>query len=172
MSATDDFIAQCVTTVTTNQDPGATKEVVERTLRDREVAKELPLDAGVRVLHGGENLTILHVVMPERPVGAGNPIPHNHRMWALIGVIHGSEHNRFFRPSDGTIEFLREQEIEADEVLALDEDAIHSVRNPSTDRLSSALHVYGGNLIAAVKTMWCEPDLVQEPFDFLRVIGS
>ena len=52
------------------------------------------------------------------------------------------------------------------------DDTIHSVKNPSSDRLSSALHVYGGNLLAAEKTMWCEPDRTEEPFDFFRVIGS
>jgi hypothetical protein len=38
--------------------------------------------------------------------------------------------------------------------------------------LASALHVYGGNLIAAEKTMWCDPDWTEEPFDLFRVIGS
>jgi hypothetical protein len=32
--------------------------------------------------------------------------------------------------------------------------------------------VYGGNLIAAEKTMWCEPGWTEEPFDLFRVIGS
>jgi len=172
MSATDEFIARCVATVATDQEPAATREVVEQALRDQSVAKELSLDAGVRVLHGGEDLTILHVVMPERPVGAGNPVPHNHCMWALIGVTHGSEHNRFFRRAADTIESSSEQVIEAGEVLVMDADAIHAVKNPSTNRCSSALHVYGGDLIGAAKTMWCEADLSELPFDFLRVIGS
>jgi len=44
------------------------------------------------------------VVMAERPAGAGRPIPHNHLMWALIGVTHGSEENEFFRRSGPTVE--------------------------------------------------------------------
>ena len=35
-----------------------------------------------------------------------------------------------------------------------DEDAIHSVKNPSSDQPSGALHVYGGDLIGAEKSMW------------------
>jgi predicted metal-dependent enzyme (double-stranded beta helix superfamily) len=57
-------------------------------------------------------------------------------------------------------------------VLVLDEDAIHSVKNPSTNRLNSALHVYGGHLIGTAKTMWIEPDLSAQPFDLVQVIGS
>ena len=172
MSAAEQFIDRCVTAVATERDPTATREVVEQALRDRSLAKERPLDAGVRVLHGGEDLTILHVVMPERPVSAGNPIPHNHLMWAVIGVTHGSEHNQLYRRTAHTIEISSERVAEAGEVLVLDEDAIHAVKNPSTTGLSSALHVYGGDLVAAAKTMWCEPDLREAPFDFLRVIGS
>jgi predicted metal-dependent enzyme (double-stranded beta helix superfamily) len=46
-------------------------------------------------LHSAEDLTILHVVMAERPVGAGRPIPHNHLMWALIGVTYGVRRTNF-----------------------------------------------------------------------------
>ena len=59
------------------------------------LAKELSDEDGVRVLDGGEGLTILHVVMAKRPADAGNPIPHNHRMSAVIGVIYGTEENGF-----------------------------------------------------------------------------
>ena len=124
-------------------------------------------------LHSAEDLTILHVVMAERPVGAGRPIPHNHLMWALIGVTHGSEENEFFRRSDRSIEPSgRGRVIGEGEVLMMGDDTIHSVKNPSSERLSSALHVYGGNLIAAEKTMWCDPSGNGEPFDLFRVIAS
>ena len=173
MSATEEFVAQCSAAVMEDRGAGATKEVVERAVRDRRLIKELPLEAGVKVVHGAEDLTILHVVMAERPVGAGNPIPHNHLMWALIGVMHGSEENEFFRRSAHTIEPSGSGRVIAEgEVLMMGDNTIHSVKNPSSERLSSALHVYGGNLIAAEKTMWCEPDWTEEPFDLFRVIGS
>ena len=153
--------------------PAATKEVLEHAVRDRRLIEELPLEPGVKVLHGAEDLTILHVAMAERPIGAGNPIPHNHLMWALIGVTHGSEENEFFRRSERTIEPSgRWARIAEGEVLMMGDKTIHSVKNPSSERLSSALHVYGGNLIAAEKAMWCEPDWTEEPFDLFRVIGS
>jgi predicted metal-dependent enzyme (double-stranded beta helix superfamily) len=94
-------------------------------------------------------------------------------MWALIGVTHGREENEFFRRSARTIEPSGDGSVIAEgEILMMDDTTIHSVKNPSSERLSSALHVYGGNLIAAEKAMWCEPDLTEEPFDLFRVIGS
>jgi predicted metal-dependent enzyme (double-stranded beta helix superfamily) len=173
LSTIEEFVAQCSAAVKEDRGPTATKEVVERAVRDRGLLEELPLEAGVKVLHGAENLTILHVVMAERPLGAGSPIPHNHLMWALIGVTHGSEENEFFRRSGPTIEPSGSGRVIGEgEVLMMGDDTIHSVRNPSSDRLTSAVHVYGGNLIVAEKSMWCEPDRAEEPFDFFRVITS
>jgi predicted metal-dependent enzyme (double-stranded beta helix superfamily) len=173
LRAIEEFVAQCSAAVKQDRGQSATKEVVERAVRDRALLEGLPLEAGVKVLHGAEDLTILHVVMAARPVGAGSPIPHNHLMWALIGVTHGREENEFFRRSGPTIEPSRSGRVIGEgEVLTMDDDTIHSVRNPSSERLTSALHVYGGNLIAAEKTMWCEPEWAEEPFDFFRVITS
>ena len=104
LGAIDEFVAQCSIAVKEDSGPGAAKEVVERAVRDQHLLEELPLEADVKILHSAEDLTILHVVMAERPAGAGCPIPHNHMMWALIGVTHGSEENEFFRRSGQTIE--------------------------------------------------------------------
>jgi predicted metal-dependent enzyme (double-stranded beta helix superfamily) len=173
LSATEEFVAQCSAAVKEDHGASAVKEVVERAVRDGRLIDELPVEAGVTVVHGAEDLTILHVVMAERPAGAGNPIPHNHRLWAAIGVVHGSEQNEFFRRSGGTIEPSGKGRVIGEgDVLMMGDDTIHSVKNPSSDRLSSALHVYGGNLLATEKTMWCDPDWTAEPFDFFRVIGS
>jgi predicted metal-dependent enzyme (double-stranded beta helix superfamily) len=173
LSATEEFVARCSAAVKEDRGASAAKEVVESAVRDRRLIEELPLEAGVNVLHGAEDLTILHVVMAERPVDAGNPIPHNHRLWAVIGVMHGSEENEFFRRSAHTIERSGSGRVITEgEVLMMGDNTIHSVKNPSSDRLSSALHVYGGNLLATEKTMWCEPGWTEEPFDFFRVIGS
>jgi predicted metal-dependent enzyme (double-stranded beta helix superfamily) len=133
LSAIDEFVEQCSIAVKEDRGPGAAKEVVERAVRDRHLLDELPLDADVKVLHSVEDLTILHVVMAERPVGAGRPIPHNHLMWALIGVTHGSQENEFFRRSGRTIEPSgRGRVIGEGEVLIMGDDTIHSVKNPSS----------------------------------------
>jgi predicted metal-dependent enzyme (double-stranded beta helix superfamily) len=172
MNDIDDFVALCASAVTVDQRPDATREIVERAVRDPRLTKQLQLDPGVRLLHNSEHLTVLHVVMPERPVGAGDPVPHNHTMWAIIGVTHGTEQNEFFQRSDRTVEPLGGRVVTEGEVIVMNGATIHSVKNPSTDRLSSALHVYGGDLIGAAKAMWCEPDLSEQPFDMFRVVGS
>jgi predicted metal-dependent enzyme (double-stranded beta helix superfamily) len=129
MSAIDEFVAQCSIAVKEDRGPGATKEVVERAVRDRHLLEELLLEADVNILHSAEDLTILHVVMAERPVGTGRPIPHNHMMWALIGVTHGSEENEFFGRAGSTIEPSgRGRVIGEGEVLMMGDDTIHSVK--------------------------------------------
>lgn len=173
MSATEDFIADCGAAVEADREPGAVQEVVERAVRDARLAEELALaEVGVRLLlHGGE-LTILHVVMAERPTGMGNPIPHNHQMWALIGITHGGEENEFFHRSGDAVESTGGRVLGEGDVLLMEPDTIHAVKNPSSERLSSALHVYGGDLIAAEKTMWGDPDRTPQGFDLLQVLAS
>jgi hypothetical protein len=44
-------------------------------------------------LYRGRDLLVLHGVVPPTP----RPVdPHNHRMWAVIGVYHGREDNQLF----------------------------------------------------------------------------
>ena len=41
---------------------------------------------------------MLHGVVPPRPPRS---LPHDHRMWAVIGVYQGLEHNELFARADG-----------------------------------------------------------------------
>jgi predicted metal-dependent enzyme (double-stranded beta helix superfamily) len=131
MNETEEFVARCASAVTVDRLPDTTREVLEQAVRDRRLTEELSLDPGVRLLHNSEDLTILHVVMLERPVGAGDPIPHNHLMWAIIGVTHGSEQNEFFQRSEHTIEPLGGRVVAEGGVIVMDDETIHSVKNPS-----------------------------------------
>ena len=52
-----------------------------------------PGEAGLTVLHQADDLTVLHVVW-----APGMDIwPHDHRMWAVIGIYEGEEDNTFYR---------------------------------------------------------------------------
>jgi predicted metal-dependent enzyme (double-stranded beta helix superfamily) len=170
LNATDESATQCLAAVTADREATTAKEVVERAVRNRRLAEELSHEPGVRPLHRGEGLTILHVVMPKHPVGAADPIPHDHHMWAVIGVMHGGEENEFFRRSAHTVEPSGGRVLTEGDVFVMGKDTIHSVKNPSSERLSSALHVDGGDLIGTAKSMWCEPDRSEQPFDFARVV--
>jgi hypothetical protein len=153
VSATDELIAQCLDAVKAERAAVAAKEAVERAVRDRRLVEELPREAGIRTLYR-------------------DPVPHNHLMWACIGLLHGGEDNAFFRRTGDTIEPSGGRVLAEGDVLAMGSDTIHAVKNPSSERLSSALHVYGGDLIGTARSMWCEPGLREEPYDFASVVGG
>ena len=172
MSATDELVAQCLDAVNADRAAVAAKEAVERAVRDKRLAAELSHDVGIRTLYRGQDLTVLHVVIPKRPAAAPTPVSHNHLMWAVIGIMHGGEDNAFFRRTRDTIEPSGGRVLAEGDVLAMGSDTIHAVKNPSSERLSSALHVYGGDLIGTARSMWCEPDLREAPYDFASVVGG
>ena len=172
MSATEELVAQCLEAVKAERAAVAAKEAVERAMRDRRLAEELSHETGIRTLYRAPDLTVLHVVIPRRPADAPHPVAHNHLMWACIGVVHGGEDNAFFRRVGDTLEPSGGRVLVEGDVLAMGSDTIHAVKNPSSERLSSALHVYGGDLIGTARSMWCEPSLREAPYDFARVAGT
>ena len=79
--------------------------------------------------------------------------PHDHRMWAVVGVYAGTEVNRLFqRTARGLVE-QSVRNIEQGQVLVLDETAIHAVSNPYRGR-SVGLHVYGGDIVSIARSEW------------------
>jgi hypothetical protein len=88
--------------------------------------------------------------------------PHEHRMWAVVGVYVGTELNRLFhRTSDGLIEHSV-CHVGQGEVLVLDDTAIHSVANPCRGR-TVGLHVYGGDIVTTGRSEW-DPNGNEVPF--------
>jgi predicted metal-dependent enzyme (double-stranded beta helix superfamily) len=171
VSAIDELVAECLDAVKADRAAIAVKEVVERAVHDKRLIDELSHEPGIRRLYRAGDLTVGHVVIPKRRPGDPNPVPHNHLMWAVIGIIHGGEDNAFFRRSGDTIEPSGGRVLAEGDVLAIGSDTIHAVKNPSTEWVSSALHVYGGDLAGTARSMWCEPSLREEPYDFARVTG-
>src|ERR1051325_9277168 len=96
----DRFIEDCRDAV--RADPGhrAAREGLARA--NSEPAATLPAlgeptRAGVTPLYKSENLTIINVVWGKRMT----IMPHDHRMWAVIGVYTGREDNIFWRRVPG-----------------------------------------------------------------------
>ena len=81
--------------------------------------------------------------------------PHDHRMWAAIGVYAGREDNELWRRvggvGDGRIESVRGRTLAAGDVGLMGDDAIHSVTAPAW---TGAIHVYGGDFLAQERSMW------------------
>jgi predicted metal-dependent enzyme (double-stranded beta helix superfamily) len=109
-------------------------------------------------------LTILNVIW-----GPGMTVrPHDHRMWAVIGVYTGRENNIFWRrlpAEDGAgIEAAGAKSLGARDAEPLGRDIIHTVTNP-LDRLTGAIHVYGGDFFATPRSEWDPETLTEAPFD-------
>lgn len=127
-----------------------------------------PDRAGLTPLYESPELTIVHVVWGPRM----SVLPHDHTMWAAIGVHAGREDNLLWRrlPGDAPcrIEAAGAHSIGPGEVLALGADAVHSVLNPM-DRLTAAIHVYGGDFFHRTSSSeWPPEDLTARPFDMNR----
>src|SRR4029078_4070269 len=108
--------------------------------------------AEIRKLFHSDTLTIINVVWaPGMMV-----MPHNHRMWAVIGIYTGREDNIFWRRVPGTPERIEAAGAKAlceKDAVPLGSDIIHSVMNP-TDRLTGAIHISGGDVCAAERSEW------------------
>src|SRR5258706_13146662 len=135
------------------QDPThkAVREVRARATTDPAgILKTLgaPTKAGVTPLYKSATLTVLNVVWGKRMT----ILPHNHTMWAVIGVYTGREDNIFWRrvpgAPDGLVEAAGAKSLGERCAEALGPDVIHSVTNP-LGRLTAAIHVYGGDFYRA-----------------------
>ena len=142
-------------------------DLVERTCSDpAAVLAGLgePTRAGVTKLYHGDDLTILDIVWgPHMTL-----MPHDHRMWAVIGIYTGREDNIFWRRQPGREDgFLRAQgarSLGSKDTVPLGKDIIHSVTNPLS-RLTGALHVYGGDFFGAERSEWDPETLTEGRYD-------
>ncbi|MDE0590715.1 hypothetical protein OU789_12330 [Halocynthiibacter sp. C4] len=126
------------------------------------VIKELgePEKSGITPLFQSDDLTIVNVVwLPKMTLQ-----PHNHEMWANIGIYSGREDNIFWRrikdDPNGHIEAAGAKALSTGDVTPLGKDIIHSVTNP-IPRLTGAIHVYGGDFFEAERSEW-DPEALEE----------
>ena len=119
-----------------------------------------PREAGIHTLYRAPDLTILNVVWAPLMV----LLPHNHRMWATIGIYTGREDNILWRSAGPRVGAFGAASLSEKDVFDLPDDAIHSVVNP-IPRLTGAIHVYGGDFFAAPRSEWDSDTLRERPFD-------
>ena len=119
-----------------------------------------PDRAGLNVLLSSTTLTIFAATWTPQM----NLMPHNHLMWASIGIYTGREDNIFWRPgSDGIRAFGANALFEKDTAL-LPADALHSVTNPLR-RFTGGIHIYGGDFFNTPRSQWNPETLEEEPSD-------
>jgi predicted metal-dependent enzyme (double-stranded beta helix superfamily) len=165
----DAFVAECQTSLAESQPMLAINEILERAVAQPDaVASALHAEPGVTVLHRDADLTVVSVVIP---AGLPPSLPHDHRMWALVGIYGGQEDNQFFRRADRGLAESGGRSLRVSDTLAMGDDTIHAIRNPLDHGALAAIHVYGGDLIGAERSMWTRPGYDEQPYDDTTVIG-
>jgi predicted metal-dependent enzyme (double-stranded beta helix superfamily) len=160
------FVADCRAAFAQDPTQKTVREVLAHAVSDpKAVLKGLgePKRAEIRELIHSNTLTILNVVWaPGMMV-----MPHNHRMWAVIGIYTGREDNVFWRRVKGTpnkIEAASAKALCELDAESLGTDIIHSVINP-IDKLTGAIHIYGGDFFAAERSEWDSLTLLEHRSD-------
>ena len=129
----DRFKGECCAAATGGAVQQAIREILARAVAaPGAVLKALgePRCAEVQTLHRSAELTILNVIWgPWMTV-----MPHNHNMWAIIGIYTGREDNILWRripdePS-GRIEAAGAKALSERDASPFGRDIIHSVTNP------------------------------------------
>lgn len=158
----DELVAACQRAAAEGEPRLAVRDVLERAVSEpAAIAAALPPQrAGITTLHVAPDLTVLQIVWaPHMRLQ-----PHDHRMWAAIGLYTGGEDNSFFRRAAGTIVESGGRALRTGDVALLGDDVIHAVVNP-TGELTGAIHVYGGDFFSTPRSEW-DPDTLEErPFD-------
>lgn len=165
--ARDRFIADCEQAVLSGAGQPAIRALLERAVSDpARVTAELgtPERAGIEVLHRSRTVTILNLVWGPHMTA----MPHNHHMWASIGLYGGREDNIFWRelPPDARrpLEAAGAASYLIGDVGTLGPNIIHSVTNP-LGKLTAALHVYGGDFLKQDREQWDEETFARRPLD-------
>jgi predicted metal-dependent enzyme (double-stranded beta helix superfamily) len=163
---TDAFVAACRAAVTETEPRQAVRDLLRKTMAaPGDVAEALhPQQGGLMLLHQSDDLTVVHVVW-----APGMRIyPHDHQMWAVIGIYGGQENNSFYRRDAEDGRRLVEsggKELRTGDVLTLGDDTIHAVANP-TPQLTGAIHVYGGDFVNQPRSQWGPGPMEERPHDY------
>lgn len=170
MFETQRFIDDCQHALAGSDAQAAVREVVARAVSDpRGILAALgePELAGVHTLHKADDLTILNLVW-----GPGMDLhPHDHRMWAVIGIYGGQEDNTFWSRGDDGLKRQRMKTLVEGDAVPLGENVVHSVKNP-LDRLTAALHVYGGNFFDTPRSEWDAVTLDEHPYSIDHTMAA
>ncbi|MEM7404578.1 MAG: hypothetical protein AAF458_04755 [Pseudomonadota bacterium] len=156
------FVEDCKVAIKQEDSRDQIQELVTKAVEDPSAllaAIGEPQKAGINRIHVADDLTILNLVW-----GPGMELyPHNHEMWACIGLYCGREDNTFYQREEGELVRHGLRVLEPRHVARLGKNAIHSVKNP-LQQLTGALHVYGGNFFETPRSEWTPDTLEEQPY--------
>ena len=128
-----------------------------------------PTEGSVTTLLRSDELTVLNIIWPP-----GIAVyPHNHNLWAVIGLYGGQEDNTFFRrnPKDTSLTKAGFKELRAQDAIVLGKDAIHAVTNPRSV-FTGAIHVYGGDFFDQPRSEWATDQSPEQPYSVDRLMQT
>jgi predicted metal-dependent enzyme (double-stranded beta helix superfamily) len=153
------FVEECRAALKENDTHAAVRELVARAVSEpTQIVRSLgePQRAGVKTIHKADDLTILNLCWgPQMKFK-----PHDHRMWAVIGIYGGLEQNIFYRRSEHGLMQHGTKDLHQKDAVPLGAAVIHAVTNP-LDQITAAIHVYGGDFFATPRSEW-DPESFEE----------
>ena len=165
----DRFVEDCVIANQESDAQAAVKEVLARAVSSPNAvisALGEPEKAGLNVLLSSSTLTIFAATWTPQM----NLMPHNHLMWANIGIYTGREDNIFWRRSADGIRAYGAEALFVKDAASLPDDAVHSVTNP-LQRFTGGIHIYGGDFFDTKRSQWNPETLEEEPSDGAVIRG-
>ena len=162
------FIEDCRGALTQQDPQAAIRELVARAVSEpAQVVRELGEQnrAGVTTLYRAHDLTIVNLCW-----GPGIQFkPHDHRMWAVIGIYSGREQNFFYRRGEPGLTRHGMKELNAKDTVGLGASIIHSVTNP-LEQITAAIHVYGGDFFNTPRSEWYPGTFEEHPYDMAATL--
>jgi len=155
------FVEDCIAANKESNPQESVKEVMKKALQNpAEMLKAIgePTQAGLKVFLRSETLTIFSASWTPQM----NLMPHNHKMWANIGIYTGREDNIIWHRTDEGIKAKTAECLFTGDVGTLEKNAIHSVTNP-LQRFTGGIHIYGGDFFATERSQWNPETLDEEP---------
>jgi len=155
------FIEDCIAANKSSDPQEAVKDVLARAVSDPKVMLNAigePKEAGLKVFLRSKDLTIFAATWTPQM----NLMPHNHHMWANIGIYTGREDNILWKKQQDGLDAHDVRCLFEGDVATLNTNAIHSVTNP-LPRFTGGIHIYGGDFFATERSQWDPETLTEEP---------
>jgi len=161
------FVADCVEANQETDAQAAVNEVLARAVSTPKAviaALGEPDKAGLNVLLKSATLTIFAATWTPQM----NLMPHDHLMWANIGIYTGREDNIFWKRTSDGIKAFGADALFVKDTAMLPEDTLHSVTNP-LQRFTGGIHIYGGDFFDTTRSQWNPETLEEEPSDGAKI---
>jgi predicted metal-dependent enzyme (double-stranded beta helix superfamily) len=163
----DRFVADCVAANQESDAQAAVDDVLARAVSTPGAVLAAlgdPERAGLNVLLSSPTLTIFAAVWTPQM----NLMPHDHLMWANIGIYTGREDNIFWERTPDGIKAFGADALFVKDTAMLPVDALHSVTNP-LQRFTGGIHIYGGDFFDTTRSQWNPETLEEEPSDGAKI---